>query len=62
MDGDLDPRSYEAAVRHAVVREAERIVGRAASGPSDMQRLTSKLFGLLDPDRQVDEIAPEETL
>ncbi len=50
-----DPRSYEAAVQWAVVREAERIVGRAADGPTSMQTFTKKLFEHLDPTRAAEE-------
>lgn len=45
-----DPRSFDAAVQHAVVHEAERIVLRATEGPTPMQRLTRSLFDHLRPD------------
>ncbi len=46
-----DPRSYEAAVGWAAIREAERVVERAGSGPTPMQRFTKSLFEQLDPSR-----------
>lgn len=47
IDADLDPRSFEAAVQWRAVREAERVVERAAHGPSSMERFTTGLFGQL---------------
>ncbi len=51
---NLDPRSYDAAVRRAVIHEAEMIVERAATGPTPMQRFTRNLFEQLRADETKD--------